>query len=181
MRSGRTNPPKVRTNLAAKSVSADVIIYGGTSAGIAAAVQVSRMGHSVILIEPGHHIGGLTTGGLGFTDSGDKQVIGGIAREFYRRIHKHYEPPDAWVYEKATANGRYRANEDAMWTFEPKVAEALFHEMIKEAKVTLVMERTSGIARPELNFKDRVLNPSRWNLAGLIAVRSSLMGPMKAT
>ena len=123
----------------ANSNTADVVIYGGTSAGIAAAVQVSRMGHSVILIEPGCHIGGLTTGGLGFTDSGDKQVIGGIAREFYRRIHKHYEAPEAWSFEKATANGRFRANDDAMWTFEPKVAEALFHEMLTEANVTLVM------------------------------------------
>ncbi len=129
--------------------TADVVIYGGTSAGIAAAVQVSRMEHSVILIEPGRHVGGLTTGGLGFTDSGDKQVIGGIAREFYRRIHKHYEAPEAWVFEKATANGRFRANEDAMWTFEPKVAEALFHEMLKEANVTLVMSeqlnRATGV------------------------------------
>jgi len=129
--------------------TADVVIYGGTSAGVAAAVQVSRMGHSVILIEPGHHIGGLTTGGLGFTDSGDKQVIGGIAREFYRRIHKHYESPEAWVFEKATANGRFRANEDAMWTFEPNVAEALLHEMLTEAKVTLVMteqlNRATGV------------------------------------
>lgn len=134
---------------AANAETADVVIYGGTSAGIAAAVQVSRMGHSVILIEPGGHIGGLTTGGLGFTDSGDKQVIGGIAREFYRRIHKYYEAPEAWVYEKAAANGRFRANEDAMWTFEPKVAEALFHEMLKDAKVTLVMHerlnRSTGV------------------------------------
>jgi hypothetical protein len=134
---------------AAKSDTADIVIYGGTSAGVAAAVQVSRMGHSVILVEPGHHIGGLTTGGLGFTDSGDKQVIGGIAREFYRRIHKHYETPEAWVYENATANGRFRVNEDAMWTFEPKVAEALLHEMLREAKVTLVMKeqlnRATGV------------------------------------
>lgn len=124
---------------AANTDSADVVIYGGTSAGVAAAIQVSRMGHSVILIEPGKHIGGLTAGGLGFTDSGDKQVIGGIAREFYQRIHKHYESPTAWIYENASANGRFRPSDDAMWTFEPKVAEALLHEMLMEAKVTLVM------------------------------------------
>ncbi len=133
----------------ANTDTADVVIYGGTSAGVAAAIQVSRMGRSVILIEPGKHIGGLTAGGLGFTDSGDKKVIGGIAREFYRRIHKHYESPEAWVFEKATAHGRFRPNEDAMWTFEPKVAEALFHEMLTEAKVTLVMteqlNRATGV------------------------------------
>ncbi len=82
--------------------TADVVIYGGTSAGVAAAVQVSRMGRSVILIEPGRHIGGLTSGGLGYTDSGDKRVIGGIAREFYQRIRRHYDSPAAWGHEKAS-------------------------------------------------------------------------------
>ncbi|MEJ7594008.1 MAG: FAD-dependent oxidoreductase [Planctomycetaceae bacterium] len=129
--------------------ASDVVIYGATSAGVAAAVQVSRMGHTVVLIEPGRHIGGLTSGGLGFTDSGDKRVIGGIAREFYQRIRKHYDNPAAWVYEKSTDYNRYRSGEDAMWTFEPKVAESLFHEMLLEAKVQLIMgerlERTSGV------------------------------------
>ena len=128
---------------------ADVVIYGATSAGVAAAVQVSRMGHTVVLIEPSRHIGGLTTGGLGFTDSGDKRVIGGIAREFYQRIRKHYDNPAAWAYEKSTDYNRYRSGEDAMWTFEPKVAESLFHEMLLEAKVQLIMgerlDRTSGV------------------------------------
>ena len=127
----------------------DVVIYGATSAGVAAAVQVSRMGHTVVLIEPGKHIGGLTSGGLGFTDSGDKRVIGGVAREFYQRIRKHYDNPAAWVYEKSTDYNRYRSGEDAMWTFEPKVAESLFHEMLREAKVPLItgerLDRTSGV------------------------------------
>ncbi len=129
--------------------NADVVVYGGTSAGVAAAVQVSRMGHSVVLIEPTRHIGGLTSGGLGFTDSGDKRVIGGIAREFYQRIRKHYDNPAAWVHEKSTDYSRYRSGEDAMWTFEPKVAESLFHELLREAKVQLIMgerlDRKSGV------------------------------------
>ena len=73
--------------------AADVIIYGGTSAGISAAIQSARLGKSVVLIEPTNRLGGLTTGGLGQTDIGNKQVIGGIAREFYRNIKKHYEDP----------------------------------------------------------------------------------------
>ena len=64
------------------SYSADVIIYGGTSAAITAAVQVSRMGKSVIVVSPDQHLGGLSSGGLGFTDTGNKEVIGGISREF---------------------------------------------------------------------------------------------------
>ncbi len=61
----------------------DVVIYGGTSAGIAAAVQVRRMGRSVVVIEPSGRIGGLTTGGLGQTDIGNKAAIGGVVREYY--------------------------------------------------------------------------------------------------
>ena len=72
----------------------DIVVYGGTSAGISAAIQSSRMGKSVVLIEPtqkdGGLLGGLTTGGLGATDIGNKQAIGGISREFYERIAKKY-------------------------------------------------------------------------------------------
>ena len=67
----------------------DVVIYGGTSAGIASAIQTSRMGKSVVIIEPTHRLGGLTTGGLGQTDIGNKHVIGGISREFYQNIRKY--------------------------------------------------------------------------------------------
>ena len=77
----------------------DVVVYGGTSAGVAAAVQTARMGKSVVLIEPGRHLGGMTTGGLGRTDIGNKRAIGGIAREFYQRVHSYYRQPDAWTRE----------------------------------------------------------------------------------
>ncbi|MFO0977257.1 MAG: FAD-dependent oxidoreductase [Planctomycetaceae bacterium] len=129
--------------------SADVVVYGGTSAGVTAAVQVARMGHSVILIEPTKHIGGLTSGGLGFTDSGDKRVIGGLSREFYQRVRKHYDNESAWTQEKSSEYARYRANEDALWTFEPKVAEAILRQMLAEANVTLIegerLNRESGV------------------------------------
>src|SRR6056297_2576533 len=78
----------------------DIVIYGGTSAGIAAAIQSSRMGRSVLIIEPSSRIGGLTTGGLGQTDIGNKMVIGGISREFYQGIKKHYSDPFNWKWQK---------------------------------------------------------------------------------
>ena len=81
---------------AAAEKPADVVVYGGTSGGVAAAVQAARMGRTVVLIEPGRHLGGLTSGGLGSTDIGNKQAIGGVAREFYRRIRRYYDRPDAW-------------------------------------------------------------------------------------
>src|SRR3546814_9943013 len=77
----------------------DICIYGGTSAGIAAAIEASRLGKSVVLIEPTKRLGGLTTGGLGATDIGNKQAIGGISREFYQRIKAHYEKPASWKWQ----------------------------------------------------------------------------------
>ncbi len=60
----------------------DVVVYGGTSAGVAAAVQAARMGKSVVIVSPDEPLGGLSAGGLGWTDTGNKAVIGGLAREF---------------------------------------------------------------------------------------------------
>ncbi len=77
--------------------SSDVVIYGGTSAGISAAIQTARLGKSVIIIEPTNRLGGLTTGGLGQTDIGNKQVIGGISREFYQNIRRYYEDSASWA------------------------------------------------------------------------------------
>jgi hypothetical protein len=117
---------------------ANVIIYGGTSAGVAAAVQTSRMGKSVVLISPTKRLGGLTTNGLGATDSGNKAVIGGVAREFYRRVKKHYDDPAAWTLVKREDYANYRPADDAMWMFEPHVAEQIFDSMLAEANVKVV-------------------------------------------
>ncbi len=115
-----------------------VVVYGATSAGIGAAVQVARMGRRVVMVEPGRHVGGLTTSGLGWTDSGNKAVVGGISREFYQRIKKHYDDPSAWAFGRREHYARYRADDDAMWTFEPHVAEAVFLEMLGEAGIPVV-------------------------------------------
>ena len=85
---------------ASEAKAYDIIIYGGTSSGVAAAIQASRMGKSVVLIEPSSRLGGLTTGGLGQTDIGNKQVIGGIAREFYQNIRQYYDNPVNWNWQK---------------------------------------------------------------------------------
>ena len=117
----------------------DVVVYGGTSAGVTAAVQCSRMGKSVVLVEPTQFLGGLTTGGLGATDIGNKRAIGGLSREFYQRIHKKYLEPDRWTRETRESYFKNRAkNEDTMWTFEPSVATQVFNEMIAEAKVPVI-------------------------------------------
>src|SRR3569623_36200 len=81
----------------------DVLVYGANAPGLAAGIQAARLGKRVIVIEPGTHLGGLTTGGLGATDTGRKQTVGGIAREFYEHIATHYAKPEAWKYESPEA------------------------------------------------------------------------------
>ena len=118
--------------------SFDIVIYGGTSGGVAAAVQARRMGKSAVVIEPGDHLGGLTSGGLGATDIGNKAAIGGISREFYQRVKKHYSEPAKWVHEKPN-QGLMNGAEDAMWKFEPHVAEQIMNDFCRETDVVVVL------------------------------------------
>lgn len=110
----------------------DVVIYGGTSAGISAAIQTSRMDKTVLLIEPSQRLGGLTTGGLGATDIGNKQAIGGISREFYQNIKKHYEDDANWKWQNPEEyqQNRNDGSQDAMWTFEPSAAVEVYRKMM---------------------------------------------------
>jgi ribulose 1,5-bisphosphate synthetase/thiazole synthase len=103
----------------AQTKPVDICVYGGTSAGVIAAYTAAKMNKSVVLIEPGTRLGGLSSGGLGFTDIGNKYVVSGLARDFYRRVGQHY--------------GKFE-----QWTFEPKVAEAIFLDYIKRGNVKVI-------------------------------------------
>ena len=137
--------------------SYDIVVYGATSSGITAAIQSSRLDKKVLLIEPGHRIGGLTTGGLGQTDIGNKQAIGGISREFYQNIKNHYQKQVNWIWQKRESyrdGGQTTSDsmENAMWTFEPSAALRVFKEMIrKEKNITLIysqrLNRKSGVKK----------------------------------
>ena len=135
---------------------ADVIVYGGNSAGVVAAVQAARMGKDVILVCPERHLGGLTSGGLGFTDSGHTKVIGGLAREFYHRVWKKYRSQETWRWQRREEfenRGQGTAAIDdatkTMWTFEPHVAEAVFDDWGIQAGVRMHrnewLNRESGV------------------------------------
>ena len=117
----------------------DVVVYGGTSGGVIAAVQAGRMGKNVVLLEPTHHIGGMTAGGLGATDMGNEKAIAGVSREFYQRILQHYQQSPAWKYE---TRDQYEKREkyyrgDALFGFEPHVAEQTYKEMAADAHVQI--------------------------------------------
>jgi len=142
----------------AELVEADVVIFGGTSGGVAAAVQARRMGKTAVIAEWTPHLGGLTTGGLGATDIGNKAAIGGIAREFYETIAAHYAKPEAWKWQppEAANTGHERGGDPlsektgrpTKWTFEPSVAMGIYQRWLAEAGVKVRLgERLSAVKK----------------------------------
>jgi hypothetical protein len=136
----------------------DVVVYGGTAAGVTAAMQAKAMGKTVILVGPDKHLGGLSSGGLGFTDTGNKSVIGGLAREFYHRVWLHYDGVDAWRWQqKAEYGGKGQGTpamdgvNRTMWIFEPSVAEKVFEDFVREQKIPVVrdewLDRANGVKK----------------------------------
>lgn len=126
----------------------DICIYGGTSAGVIAAYTAKKMGKTVLLIEPGKHLGGLSSGGLGFTDIGNKFAISGIALDFYRRIGNHY--------------GKFE-----QWIFEPHVAENLFKEYLERANAeVLYSHRLKSLVKTGATIKSITIENSDQPQAG---------------
>jgi hypothetical protein len=136
----------------------DLVVYGGTSAGVIAAVQAARMGKSVVIVGPDRHLGGLSSSGLGFTDTGNKAVIGGLAREFYHRIWRHYQKPDSWRWQKPEEYGNKGQGTPAidgaartMWIFEPHAAEQVFEDLVAEHRIPVLrdqwLDRERGVVR----------------------------------
>jgi hypothetical protein len=126
----------VSPRLFAQTTKFDVVVYGGTSAGITAAIQVAKMGKKVAILEPGEHIGGMATEGLGGTDIDNHRefqnspAVGGLALEFYRRVAKAYNRLDAFD------NGlKAKTKNTQLWRFESKVAEKVYNEWIGEYRI----------------------------------------------
>jgi hypothetical protein len=139
-----------------ENYQADIIIYGGTPAAIIAAVQAKKMGKRVIVVSPDKHLGGLSSSGLGFTDTGNKEVIGGLAREFYHGIFEHYQKQDSWKWQKKEEYGNkgqgtpaIDGNERTMWIFEPHAAEHVFDDFVKDNNIEVLrdewLDRERGV------------------------------------
>ena len=142
----------------AQAADYDVVVYGGTSAGVIAAVQAKKMGKSVVLVGPDKHLGGLSSGGLGYTDTGNKSVIGGLSREFYHRVYNHYSTEAAWKWQKRSGYGNKGQGTKAMdgkqrtmWIFEPHVAEQVFDDFVKDYGIPLHrnewLDRAKGVKK----------------------------------
>ncbi len=163
-----------------------VVVYAATSGGIVAAVQARTLGLSVVVIEPTRHLGGLTAGGLGATDIGNKAAIGGLAREFYRRVGRHYAADAAWTHETrdAYASRRKAAGELEMWTFEPHVAEQVYRDWIAEAGVEVVFGERLDLAAGGVEKRDgrivAIRMESGRRFAGTIFIDASYEGDLMA-
>lgn len=142
----------------APAVEADVVIYGGTSAAVIAAVQVKKMGKSVVVVSPDKHLGGLSSSGLGYTDTGNKSVIGGLARTFYQKIYNYYQEPSTWKWQDQDSYGNIGQGTPAidgtqrtMWIFEPHIAEKVFEDFVSENQITVYrdeyLNRETGVKK----------------------------------
>jgi hypothetical protein len=136
-------------------------VYGATPGGIGAAIQMRRLGKRAALLEFGRHLGGMTASGLGRTDFGNKAAIGGIAREFYRRLGKHY-------------------GEEETFYFEPKVAERTFQEMVRDAGVEVLLEQRLRSVRKEGNRILEIVMESGHSCRAPMFVDASYEGDLMA-
>lgn len=141
----------------------DICVYGGTSAGVIAAYTAKQLHKSVLLISPDKHLGGLTSGGLGYTDIGNKYAITGISRDFYRRVGKHYGKLEQWI-------------------FEPHVAEQTFQQYIKAANVEVLYEYQLADAKKENgNITEITLNgPQPLTVKAKVFIDCSYEGDLMA-
>ena len=134
------NRPPVQTS---KKSKVDICVYGGTAAGVIAAYTAKKMGKSVLLIEPGTHLGGMTSGGLGQTDIGNKYAISGLSLDFYRRIGKHY--------------GKFE-----QWIFEPHIAKKYLQQYLDEAGIKVTYnQRIVSAAKKGTDIQSIVLENSQ--------------------
>jgi hypothetical protein len=175
---------------AAAAETYDVVVYGGTSAGVIAAVQARRMGKTAVLVGPDRHLGGLSSGGLGWTDTGNKAVIGGLSRDFYHRVWKEYQKPETWKWQKPEEYGNkgqgtaaIDGNQRTMWIFEPRVAEKVFEDYVRESEVPVFrdewLDREKGV-RLENGLIREITMLSGRRFAGRMFIDATYEGDLMA-
>lgn len=150
--------------------SYDIVVYGGTASSVVAAIEADRQGLRVALVSPDTHLGGLTSHGLGWTDSKQGNAIGGLAREFYHRVWLHYRAPSAWTrvtrdeYAKrvsAQPGPTIDDGQQVMWTFEPHLAEKVFDDWLDETKVAVFRDEWLDRAPGGVEVSDKRIRKIR--------------------
>src|SRR5690606_1541354 len=138
------------------TLQADICIYGGTSAGIIAAYTAAKQGKSVVIVEPSQHLGGMSSGGLGYTDIGNKYVVKGLALDFYRKIGQHY--------------GKFE-----QWIFEPKIADSIFRAYIKESNVRVIYGRLlTEVNKTGTGIDNTVVQPVEGDQGKALSIKATI-------
>ncbi len=174
-----------------KAYTADIVVYGGNSAAVIAAVEAVHSGKTVLVVSPDTHLGGLSSGGLGFTDTGNKSVIGGLSREFYHRVWLRYNDAAAWKWEKHSEFGNKGQGTVAMdgesrtmWIFEPHVAESVFEELVKENNIRVLrdewLDREKGVEKVNGKIVS-IKTLSGITVAGKMFIDATYEGDLMAT
>ena len=133
----------------AETIVADVVVYGGSAAGVSAACTSARLGKKAVVAEFGMHIGGLTSGGLGWTDIGNKAAIGGFSRDFYKRLGKHYGKPEAWFFEPSVAERNLRELLDESQV-QVKFRQRLAHVKMDGARISEITMEDGTVYRGKM-------------------------------
>ncbi len=166
----------------------DIVIYGGTSSGVLAAAQAAEMGKSVILIEPGNHLGGMTSSGLGWVDISNSKTIGGLTRKYFNNVWNHYEQDSSWIWEsKHPIKGQlyqFHPKDLLMWALEPHVGEMIFNKMISESNVPVVFNERLNRGLGGVRFKNKriiqIFMESRLTFKGKMFIDASYEGDLMA-
>lgn len=145
-------PQTANTLAAVPVVTVDVCVYGGISAGVIGAYTTAKMGKKTVLIEPTNYLGGMTSSGLGATDIGNKYAITHLAKDFYRRVGKHYGVLEQWLFEPKVAEGIFEdyAKRGGYQVFK-------LHRLLSVQKkgnkiVSIELERTDAPGKPALKI-----------------------------
>ena len=178
----------------AHAIESDVCVYGGTSGGVIAAVEAARLGKKTVLIESTHRLGGMSSGGLGMTDNGSTDTIGGLSLEFYQRVYQFYLKPENWKFQKRAnylawlpkiwgVDGPRMEEIRAQFLFEPRAAKAVFDDMAREAGVQVVfgerLDLKKGVVKEGQRIVKIVMESGR-EFAAKVFIDASYEGDLMA-
>lgn len=184
----------ISSALAAELTTTDVCVYGGTSGGVIAAVEAARLGKKAVLIESTQRLGGMSSGGLGMTDNGSTDTIGGLSREFYQRVYQFYLKPENWRFQKREnylawlpkiwgVDGPRMEEIKAQFQFEPRAAKAVFDNMAREAGVQVVfgerLDLKKGVVKDGQKIARIVMESGR-EFAAKVFIDASYEGDLMA-
>lgn len=165
----------------------DIVVYGGTSAGVIAAEQASKMGKSVVLIEPGKHLGGMTSNGLGWIDVTAYKNIGGLTWKFFNSVFQYYQRDSSWIWEKKyPIKGQLmqlHPTVPLMWVLEPHVGERIFNSIVSEQKIPVIrnerLNRSTGVLMEDRHIV-KIVMESGLSFKGKMFIDATYEGDLMA-